>query len=99
MDVVTVYIGAAEGVGERNIRFASERDGERAGNVLMGIGLVAGRGVETPSALASFANLWGGNGWRGGGQTGRGWAPSWDVLDVTVMMVEVFTNRLKAARD
>ena len=53
------------------MRFASEMDEEVIGDTLMGIGPVAGRGVETPSALASFANLCGGNGWRGGGQTGR----------------------------
>ena len=70
-EVVLVWAGLAEGVGERNIRFASERDGEGAGDNLMGKGLVAGRGVETPSALANFANLCGGNGWRGGGQIGR----------------------------
>ena len=63
--------GLAEGVGERNIRSAPDRDGEGTGSILIGIGLVAGRGVETPSALASFASLCGANGWRGGGQTGR----------------------------
>jgi len=81
----------ADGVDERNTRFASEMDEEGVGDLFKGIGPVAGRGVETPSALASFANLCGGNGWRGGGQTGRNWIPSWDVLDVTVMMVEVLS--------
>lgn len=71
-----MYTELAEGVGERKIRFASERDGEGTGDILNGIGLVAGSGVETPSALASFANRCGGSGWRGGGQTGRNWAPS-----------------------
>ena len=70
MEVVTVCSELAEGVGERNMGFASE-GGERTGDILMGMGPVAGRGVETPSALASFANLCGGNGWRGGGHTGR----------------------------
>lgn len=46
-----------EGVGERNIRLASEVDGEGVGNILIKVGVVAGRGVDTPSALASFANL------------------------------------------
>jgi hypothetical protein len=86
-----VCIEPAEGVGERNIGFASERDGEGTGDIFRGMRLVAGRGVETPSALASFANLCGGNGWRGGGQTGRSWTPSWDVRDVTVMMVAVLS--------
>ena len=58
------------------MKFASEVDEEGIGDTLMGMGPVAGRGVETPSALASFANLCGGNGWRGGGQTGRSCAPS-----------------------
>ena len=61
----------AEGVGERNIRFASEMDDEGAGDILVERGIVAGRGVDTPSALANFANLCGGSGWRGGGQRGR----------------------------
>jgi len=43
--------------------FASEMDGEDIGDILMGIGPVAGRGVETPSALAGFANLCRGHGW------------------------------------
>lgn len=66
-----MYAEPAEGVGERNMRFGSEMDEEGTGDILMEIELVAGRGVETPSALASFANLCGGSGWRGGGQTGR----------------------------
>lgn len=70
IEVVTVCSELAEGVGERNMRFASE-DGEGVDDIFMGTGPVAGRGVETPSALASFANLCGGSGWRGGGQTGR----------------------------
>lgn len=59
-----VEVGCAEladGVGERNIEFASDMD-EEAGDILVGTGMVAGRGVDTPSALASFANLWGGSG-------------------------------------
>ena len=52
----------AVGVGERNIQFTSEADGEGAGDTLVETGMVAGRGVDTPSALASFANLCGGNG-------------------------------------
>lgn len=72
MEAVTACVETPEGVGERNIRFASERDGEGRGDILAGKGLVAGRGVETPSALANFASLCGGNGWRGWGQTKRG---------------------------
>ena len=60
-EVVTVCIEPAEGVGERNIGFASE-DGDGMDDIFIGMRLVAGRGVETPSALASFANLCGGNG-------------------------------------
>ena len=52
----------AEGVGERNNRFASEMDGEGIGDIRRGLGMVAGRGVDTPNALASFANRCGGNG-------------------------------------
>lgn len=52
----------AEGVGERNMRFASNMDGEGAGDILMGTGAVAGNGVDTPNAFANFANLCGGNG-------------------------------------
>ena len=51
-----------EGVGERNIKLVSEMDGGGAGDILGRAGIVAGRGVDTPSALASFANLCGGNG-------------------------------------
>lgn len=74
LEVMKVVMGCAElaeGVGERKMGFASDMDGEGAGDILIGAGVVAGRGVGTPRALASFANLCGGNGWRGGGQTGR----------------------------
>ena len=73
MEAVAVYI-EPEGVGERNMRLASESDGEgteETGDILRGVRPVAGEGVETPSALANFASLCGGSGWRGGGQTGR----------------------------
>jgi hypothetical protein len=71
MEFVVGCAELAEGVGERKIGFVSEMDDEGTGDILIGAGVVAGRGVGTPSALASFANLCGGNGWRGGGQTGR----------------------------
>lgn len=62
MEFGTGCAGLADGVGERNIEFTSEMDDEEAGDTLVGAGLVAGRGVDTPSALASFANLCGGSG-------------------------------------
>ena len=62
MEVAAGYAELAEGVGERSIRLASEVDGEGVVNILIERGMVAGRGVDTPNALASFANLWGGKG-------------------------------------
>ncbi|EGN93187.1 hypothetical protein SERLA73DRAFT_190101 [Serpula lacrymans var. lacrymans S7.3] len=66
-----------DGVGER--RYWSENDAEveELGKLeeterKEGEGCIAGRGVDTPSAFASFARRCGGKGDRGGAHPGRG---------------------------
>lgn len=77
MEAVGLDGSCEEGVGER--RKASEKvvETEEAGIVgEVGASVkacVAGMGVETPRALASFARRWGGRGERGAGHAGCVW--------------------------
>jgi hypothetical protein len=68
----------------------SGKDGDEAGEVPLewDFWWVAGIGVGTPRALASFARRWGGKGARGGGHNGRGCGSS-GVSDMMVIKTKV----------
>jgi hypothetical protein len=66
-------VGAAIGVGERLGGPSGKNDDDEDAGELDGkdeYGCNAGTGVETPSALASFASLWGARGAFGGPHAG-----------------------------
>jgi hypothetical protein len=70
---------AVEGVGDR-LKWStglaeSENERDKKGWV---VDELAGKGVETPSALANLANRWGGNGDFGGRQVGDNLAETGD---------------------
>lgn len=70
-----VCADVAEGVGDRRICSENEREAAEPGEAdnkggEVGYEWIAGRGVATPSALASFARRCGGKGARGGAHEG-----------------------------
>ena len=75
-----------EGVGERRRCSGgpvdSEKDRDRNDGALVdGSAKLAGIGVETPSAFASFARRWGASGLFGGRHVGDSVAPGEDACD------------------